>query len=114
MPEHRFGYRWGEMRKITFNSEVFHIAMNAYLYSLATALIVAPILPPKRYTLTKLHEAGEQLFACFTQQLANIEDSDRAILPKAEAAIQVCRDYLRQLKMLALQYGFADQEEEIQ
>ena len=87
--------------------------MNTYLYSLASARIVATILPHKRYTLTKLHEAGAQLFASFTQQLTNIEESDTHILHKAEAAIQICVDYLRQLKTLALQYKFTDQGEEI-
>jgi hypothetical protein len=63
--------------------------------------------------LNKLHVAGEQLFALFTQELAPIEDSDKPVLLKAEAAIDLCRDYLGQLKTLAQQYGFADKAEEI-
>jgi hypothetical protein len=63
--------------------------------------------------LKKLDEAVDQLFVSFTQELTSLEDTDRDMLAKAEAAIKVCHHYLEQLKVIVQQYGFTDQAEEI-
>jgi hypothetical protein len=72
-----------------------------------------PFAHLKLFTLKQLHEASEQLFTAFTHQLSHIEATQNDIPAKAEAAIQICRQHLLQLKTLIQQYGFADQTEEI-
>jgi hypothetical protein len=63
--------------------------------------------------LKKLHEAGEELYAAFQQQLARTEDATSDIITQAEAAIAVCLENLSQLKLLVQQHGFADAADEI-
>jgi len=62
--------------------------------------------------MKKLHAAEQELFATFTEELARFETTTTD-LSSAEAAIQLCRIYLSQLKELVQEHGFADKDEEI-
>lgn len=63
--------------------------------------------------MKKRYEAVDQLFASFKQKISSIEDTDRDMLAKAEAAVAVCHFHLEQLKIFVQQYDFTDQAEEI-
>jgi hypothetical protein len=53
------------------------------------------------------------LFDALAEELIRLEAAETNMLSYAEAAIEICRDYLSQLKMLVETYGFADNDEEI-